>query len=402
MPYFLFFIWPLALMGKEFQLLILISLSVYFLLRYKKEILNRVLSKGEIILGAYCFLYLVSIACNAFSSQLNRIYASINTALLWFISLFLFICYRSLNLNKFILSRIALWDMIVMISLSIVYFIFPQFNFYILDRSFIGGDWINGERTVRFFCFFEYANLVSVFCLILFPLSLQYIAKKKTRLFGYVYCLLSILPILASASRSAFFLGIVMILTGILYVRKNVSRKILSNKSILGIIAILLCSCVVLFSKDIFSKIYSIFISRSGSNNERFSLYQYSILEMLNNSPLIGCGIKRIAPQFGESVPLGSHSTYVGVLYKTGILGCAIFLIALYSIIKRILSNNGFDPYLFVFIFVLIVYFVFEDIDGADWVLALLFSVAGCFSGKTFSDRGMKNTSCNNLLAVLY
>ena len=362
-----------------------IFVYVFFFER-KKTVLNSKLSDAEIVLVIYCVWYLFSVALNAPEASINRLMASINTVLLWFISFFLYFAYKNLNLDKIVISKIAFYNMLIMNILSLLYFLFPQINFSFLGRTFIGVDWLDGDKTTRFFCFFEYPNLIDAFCLIMFPLSLLFVVKSFSRFYAYIYCFFSLFPILASASRSGILLSVVMIANGILYIRANLPKKNLSNKLIVTMSLCLLILCLLLFNNVIISQLDSIFFSRSGSNNTRFSLYQYSVQKMLDKSPLFGCGIKETIPQFGEHIPLGSHSTYLGVLYKTGIVGFVIFLLAIFFIVKSIIENNHFDMYITVFISIFILFLTFEDVDGADWLLALVLSVAGCLSGQTFKE----------------
>lgn len=394
LPYFFFFIWILALLPKIIQLFLLVCWCLYLFLSKREKMLTSKISRGEIALAIYCVWYLLSITFNAPKAQTTRVFASVNTISVWFISLFIYFAYRNMRIDKLFLSKVALMDMLIMDILSMIYLSIPSLNFHFLNREFIGSDWLNGVRTTRFFCFFEYSNLVAIFCLILFPLSLLSVVEYHSRLLGYIYCILSLLPIYASASRSGIILGCIMVLNGILYIRASLPRRRISNGIIVSIICFLFLSCFILFAKIFISKFDFIFNSRSGSNNERFSMYRYSIIKMLDESPLIGCGIKETIPQFGEYIPLGSHSTYIGVLFKTGVVGFILFFTALLLIIKLIMANNGFSPYLYIFIAILIVYFVFEDIDGANWLLALLFGVAGCLSGNIVENRYGRVSCC--------
>ena len=62
--------------------------------------------------------------------------------------------------------------------------------------------------------------------------------------------------------------------------------------------------------------------AREGSNATRGNIYSASIEKAFAESPLIGMGIKDLSPY--DLIPYGSHSTYVGFFYKTGIIGLII------------------------------------------------------------------------------
>lgn len=70
-----------------------------------------------------------------------------------------------------------------------------------------------------------------------------------------------------------------------------------------------------------------------GSFNDRFLVYQHT-LDDLSQRPLLGWATERDIPDF--YYPAGSHSYYLGILYKHGLIGFGIFLALLGSLIKHI------------------------------------------------------------------
>ena len=77
--------------------------------------------------------------------------------------------------------------------------------------------------------------------------------------------------------------------------------------------------------------------------------------------------------------PLGSHCTYLGILYKAGILGgisAAIgFATAIIMIIRKSLKSKDCFALLIVCLTALLMlFFAVEDIDGADWLIVLAFT----------------------------
>lgn len=385
LPYCLFFIWPLAIVSKALQLLMLSCLLLFFIIYNRKRILVWKMNVVEMLLLLYCVWYLFSMMLNVPGAQIDRILASLNTVAIWFISVFLCFVYRNTKIDYYVISRIGFYNILIIDLLSIIYFIKPGLNLHIGGRTFIGYDWLDGIETGRFFCFFEYPNLVAAFCLIFFPISLLFVTRHVPVAFAYLYCVISLLPILAAASRSGVMLGVVMVAVGVSVIRTHRTSTKISNGVLVLFISLLMILLVIARGKNVGEKIIDIYASRSGSNNTRFSLYSYSLQKMLDVSPFIGCGIKETIPEFGPAVPLGSHSTYIGALYKTGIIGFLILIMCLIYIVKTMYLNNKNNVPILLFSIIFFCFLIFEDIDGADWLLALVLSVVGCVSNDTSS-----------------
>jgi O-antigen ligase len=70
-----------------------------------------------------------------------------------------------------------------------------------------------------------------------------------------------------------------------------------------------------------------------GSFNARSTVYQHTLNDF-SQRPLLGWATERHIPDF--PYPAGSHSYYLGILYKHGLIGFSIFLALLGSLIKHI------------------------------------------------------------------
>jgi len=127
--------------------------------------------------------------------------------------------------------------------------------------------------------------------------------------------------------------------------------------------------------------IFTLINSRAGSNNTRMQIYSESIVLTFTKSPIWGLGIKKISE---SGYPLGSHSTYIGVFYKTGIIGTLIFTGVLISIIRILIKVHNKTTFQAeaIFLLMLLLEFAVEDIDGADWVIVLLFAIIGIIANR--------------------
>lgn len=384
-PYILFCIWPIALLPKVLQLGVLFAIGTLMVSYSYKTMGEYVIHAPETALFLYFFIYFLSVTLNLLHSNTERILATFNTLALWAISILLYVLYKNAIFNINAISSLSTINILILSLLSVVYFLHPGLQVSLLGRPLVGTDWLEGEETSRFFAFFEYPNLVPAFCLILFPLSLRVISRIKTRFWAYAYCFSILPPIAASASRMGVILGIAMVAVGVMYIHSGASRPLFSTRVLILLGIFLAASVAFIYRDTLWNLLEKLFFSRSGSNSARFGLYEASLSQMLNRNVLLGCGIKDLSPEFGDKIPLGSHSTYLGALYKTGIIGFVCFVVALFLIIKRILINSSDILYSASCIAIILLFFTLEDVDGANWLLALLLSVAGILSNECLS-----------------
>ena len=91
----------------------------------------------------------------------------------------------------------------------------------------------------------------------------------------------------------------------------------------------------------------------------------------LDNSPVFGMGIKDLIDS--GSIPYGSHSTYVGLFYRTGFLGIVLFAAVLFACFGEIVKLGNLRLIDLLWVFSALLFVAFEDVDGVNWVLPVLF-----------------------------
>jgi O-antigen ligase len=103
------------------------------------------------------------------------------------------------------------------------------------------------------------------------------------------------------------------------------SKRNLLLTIIIVVLLIILCTLVLVFYFD------TIIYSRFGSLVTRMEIYKYTI-ESLKDRPFFGWGVTRHIDDVFPGIetlekisPLGTHSTYLGILYKQGIIGLLVF-----------------------------------------------------------------------------
>ena len=208
----------------------------------------------------------------------------------------------------------------------------------------------------------NYAQVLTVMIPLVFflnssiSLSRSLRTKYMLRVFLFTGLVLMAFNLLFTTSRSALIGITAGFIWWVLFWKKWPLR---SKKNLYITITVLLilvlCSIILIFYFDI------IVSARPGSLNTRMLIYEKSIESWLER-PFFGWGVTRsIADVFPEveiwkgMPPMGTHGTYLGILYKQGIVGLLIFfwfLAHLWFLIGRGYRRlkNSKDGFLFMLI----------------------------------------------------
>lgn len=132
-----------------------------------------------------------------------------------------------------------------------------------------------------------------------------------------------------------------------------------------------------------------VLVLRQGSSDNRLSLYRESLSQLEGVDWFIGLGLK--PREEVSNFPVGSHSTYLSVVFKTGVTGLAIFILMQANLFwrwYRLGSALGGSPQAFFFwrglgwVFCFMVFWMMtDDIDAPQFVAFLYFSMIGIFEG---------------------
>lgn len=384
------FLFILIILPKSIQMMIILMVFLYIIISNKGVIVIEKEAYPFILLG---FLHLFSILINCIGDfTLSRVIAAVNTALLWILGGF-FLSYSSkkkLDRNK--VNRIMYNNMLILILFSFAMIIsqllkLPTIS--ILSRSLTGGDWIDGEETIRLMAFMEYSNLISLFYFLAFPFAYEYIKENKSVIFQTLFLIVSILPVILNHSRIGILLAIIQLIIMLPKVMA-ISKKRITYISVL-FFSILIIFFAVNYS-SIINSIENLINSRQGSTATRSIIYKTSIIKTINKSPVIGCGIKEYLGEY----PLGSHSTYIGFFYKTGIIGFIIGMMGIINLALKIIKNNK-KAFLPILCFLLML--ILEDLDGANWLIILFFILSGNLLNRNNTE-GKNEKNINNSSSI--
>ncbi|MEM5875596.1 MAG: hypothetical protein QXX45_03450 [Candidatus Aenigmatarchaeota archaeon] len=337
------------LTGINFIVFHLFSLIALFKLAMLNIKTNKIIKTPYVcfLLIFFILIYILAIILNIYESSFSRILAAFYNLSFWIIGLIVIILIYNKFETTFILMflRSIYWLTIFLIFLALIAFFlyFKGFQQEINFKSILLMLFPNLENifkiaplissslnpTILYVDYFfnislprlrgieNYSTAFGGLMMLLIPMNIAYLKIKGTGKFKiFIITLLIVLLMIFSLSRIAFL----SLFTGWLYV------NILKKKKFF-ILTTLTIFIIILPSFNIIDKI---FLMKRGSTETRLSLYNMAINEVLNKQPIIGLGIKPRREDL--DIPIGSHSTYIGVIYKTGILGFIFFILFFISV----------------------------------------------------------------------
>lgn len=403
---FLKWLWVIIILPKMAQFAVLI-LSVFIIMLNSSSTKTKLDSFAKLTI-VYSMIHLFSIAINAFdSASISRIAAGINTALIWVVAALFYSFVSSNDISIQDTSKYCFRNHLILI----LFFIVARILYYCGKTSYylpVLGNvlfWQEGNYS-RFTAFMEYPTLVVPFTLLMMPGTLYFVYKSTVGRFGkkiaavvvIIYYVISFLPIYVCYSRMGYVLYLLTFACLILFWMRshlgNQSWKILFSLTVFGV-----CILMVLFLRTDMGILDKLLSMREGSNSTRMIIYRESF-EHFSNKPILGCGIKEIS---SVELPLGSHSTYIGLLYKTGIIGtlviCTAFAGKIKEYIKAIIRIKRLNMYkvLSLFLAMIFVFALLEDLDGVDWLICLFYSLIGIQKSMSKQENDLwENTEIEN------
>ncbi|WP_407656700.1 O-antigen ligase family protein [Lysinibacillus yapensis] len=268
-----------------------------------------------------------------------------------------------------------------MVSLT-VYHLTNNPSFSILHRILYYSEWFGGKEVMRFVALMEYSNLIVLFFMFFYPLYSLFILELQYKLLKIPLLIIGLIPIFSTFSRSGYIIILIYLLSiALLYFYRKMNCNLF-----ISFISFLSACCIFIFmytgfSQELFSVLNELLSAREGSNDSRTFLITESIRVTIENSPIIGMGIKTTS---SIGYPLGSHSTFVGFFYKAGIIGFILSLIIFTIIAIKLLISKGnlTHSIMKLSLLLMIPMFIVEDIDGSNWLIIFYFIFASILINK--------------------
>lgn len=380
------YMWILVIIPKSLQLVLIAVFALLTLYKSKKipklnsgfllMILVQIVAIGwQIIIGA---------------ADSERLMAAINTVSIWIFGVyFLAINKRYSHSDSYYdkLSKYLLLNMVILFILFVLSKVLSMSAIRFLGQALYlkRVDYMGGSLGSRFIGLMETPLASSHMLLFTLPLLSGYCIREKEKIKLTVLIVsLGLFATYATRSRAGTLMCAVSYFFFILLIMRKmgISKRIQRIFTIImGLLAVIvLCSNYSVLIKT-FADFYN---SRTGSNEARFIVYMRSIEMAWNNSPFIGIGIKYMVDNF---IPYGSHSTYIGIFYKTGIIGSIAFASGLWKEMRDIYINLKKSKYgflTFIQIAAYLFFLLFADIDGINWVMVSVMSMWGIMSNPNY------------------
>lgn len=377
------YLWVLIIIPKAYQFVLLFCYTMYLLYTKSYKIKVDTFSK---ICFIYASIHIASILINSLEDILvYRIVAAVNTALIWVVATSLYVIFLNSNvsierISKYCFMNSTLLFLLLIIARTMLRTGKHQFALPYLNSALY---WQEGYYS-RFTGCMEYPTLIVPFTMLMLPGALYYInmklGKRLERGFLCIimilyYCLCCI-PIYFCYSRVGYVL---MLVGGGLTALFAIKTRLTYNSWKLFSVVLIICVGVGLITilKVNTTIIDRLLNMREGSNSTRMTIYKESLMAFISK-PFWGCGIKNIG---STGLPLGSHSTYIGFLFKTGIIGTLVILTGFFIQIKGLLEKLKKGCYCeklsIIFMLLIFAFAILEDIDGVDWLICLFFSLLG-------------------------
>ena len=317
-----------------------------------------------------------------FETDLSRTLGGINNALVWITVSILVRAKISVDQQARLaqgLINIALFQGVIVLLAKILYpklLPFPLFqqvsrDFGVnassfADRNVVYIDWFE-EFTQRTSGIMGHATWAGGFSALAIILLLKFHIESKKPFYKYApqYLLLGYVVFL-SLSRSVLVVSALTLFT-VFFARLTINKPSVIKVAAIFVAAI---SVIFLLFLGLVTNVLQEFLTtlneaRAGSILTRGDIYSVTLDYLQRHPlPLIGFGIKPKGE--GLVASIGTHSTFLGVLFKGGLLGLLAFLffviVSLRNLIKR---KNFFGLAIFVFI---TLWCLLEDFDGGHLI----------------------------------
>ena len=310
----------------------------------------------------------------------NRKYIRSNTEALFF-AIFIFSC----QLTLFgLLGAVAINIEFISLAGYIIPDLGSEYVKTWFNKSFIQSEalWFE-EGFFRSKGLMLYPNFLGGLLIATYPLKVFFMFNlfRKNKIIAFFILSILILDlfiIVNTLSRSSWAGGAISLVILVFFLN-------LSNNFRFGLILVVGCIALIFAATDIQEIVTSRVFDRTHSNFSRFLNYSL-IIDSLLSSPdkfLFGHGTQTDHPLL--TIPLGSHSTFLGILYKFGILGFTAFTLFSVRVFLKILevskkiknhSQMTFSfavvAYALIFFFLQMV-FVEVDVDVTYTIIWALF-----------------------------
>ncbi len=239
-------------------------------------------------------------------------------------------------------------------------------------------DYFFSFRFPRLVLFSPYPNAFAALLLLSFSPAL-YLHYRQRQIGKIAFLSASFVVCLFLSLSRMSFIAFVIAMSAAVYLL--ISRR--KSKTYWAFVFAVLFAAVLVFTALLPFIERSLFEVRINSFQVRSDTYREALKYIISN-PFLGIGVK--PRQALLPVPIGSHSTYIGLLLKSGIFGTIPFItllvIMLVKLVRKIMETENFNEKLkalalFVSFLSIVMWMGLEDIDAPTLVAFVFFLIAG-------------------------
>lgn len=348
-------------------------------------------------------IYIISLFVNSFGLyeiSLKRYFGSVYNLSFWIMGYFVYTHYKNTYMSKeklILLSRSFVFIIFFMtFTFLLGYMIKGGYNLILnsilanfinlngmpdiitnsLKLNIYGENFTNNGMTIRTSVLAPYSTISGATIVLITP-YLWTTRYKRGSINNLILFVCIIILIIMSKSRGVYLAFCIYASLNIYFsIKSYISTKLL----LLGFGIIL----SILFYINFIDFITIILNYRNDSTNLRFLLYIETLRLLVENNALIGLSVKPLSTNF--AVPLGSHSTYFGLLLRIGILGTLPFLFIqkiIFNKLGTIRTNTRTLNSQLIYSLVAISFFLFfEDLDVPQFFCYLYFLNLGLINNE--------------------
>lgn len=395
-----FLLIPIAIMPKPVQLGVYALICILMIASRPRVKFDNF----AVFMVLYMGIYAVSIIRRLWVDDIpmQRILGTVNLYALWIFAIILYLYFLNMDVPLDRIGRAALFNVLIMCLFGVLAVVISKVYGYpneilILRRKLYYWEW----TSMRFMGLFDYPTQVTIFEMLMYPWGSMYVRKrfnKSGRLAVILFTLAGFFPVFLCRSRTGYLLyWIPVLILPLMGIIGRIKRSQIKGFVIFcGVVA----AIFVVFNLDLCKTVVEKLLNmREGSQFSRNMIYS-GTWEKIKETPILGYGVK-VQSAWIQYV-LGSHSSYLGFLYKTGILGCAALIYGFVCKIRdmyrvSVSAKSVYASWIILAILATHAFFVLEDMDGVNWLLCTWFAVLGLVGNRNFKEYDWEQTTVKNI-----
>lgn len=322
------------------------------LLSFLLIVIIYILSKkpSKIIIGICCYILTLIISTIINNGDYNYL-LSIGIGI---ISLSLIFEFGIASKKRNVFFKTVIYYILFLLTVNLILMIlYPNGMYKAIDTNYTE-NWLLGYKN---------SLILYIYPCLLCSFLYSYLNNDKLNILSivvYIICLIS--SYIAATSTTLF--GLLLIGFYIMFSRSFVKRKILCIKNYVKIYIILYLGIIIFHVQNLFKFLIVDILKKDLTFTGRIYIWSY-VINFIKKKPLIGYGIENSNYRFMKTSywrSFHAHNFILEIVYKTGIVGFAIFSYIIYMMINQLnnLDNKKIKSFLSWFVFVFFIQLLTE------------------------------------------